>query len=348
MPRRPSAGAVGLALGALALFISLGGTGLAGDVVRVTFADRTRNADKVDGLHASRRPRPGRLLALDRSGHFPRSVFPAGLRGRTGSPGAAGPRGPAGALGPRGPIGPWGIAGAPGPSGPRGASGARGATGAVGPTGQRGPTGPAGLDAPLDGIAAGGDLAGTYPAPAIAAGAVDSAKIRNGSIVLADLNASLVDAGATTPSLRTLGAGARQAVAGDDARLSDARPPTGAAGGDLAGSYPSPTIAPGAVTADKLGGNARLWGFAASDGTLLTGHGILSVGVVRTGVYAVQFAQNVSSCGYLALPVGDLVTTPAGEIAAAPGGFTPAVVIVFTWDFAGTPTPSGFYVSVVC
>src|SRR5262245_41719502 len=188
MPRRPSAGAVGLALGALALFISLGGTGLAGHVVRVTFADRARNADKVDGLHASRKPRAGRLLALDRSGHFPRSVFPAGLKGQTGPRGAAGPRGTAGALGPRGPLGPLGPTGAAGAMGQRGATGARGATGPVGSAGQRGPTGPAGRDAALDGIAAGGDLTGTYPAPAIAVGAVDSARIRNGSIVLADLN----------------------------------------------------------------------------------------------------------------------------------------------------------------
>jgi hypothetical protein len=234
--------------------------------------------------------------------------------------------------------------------GPRGATGARGATGPAGSTGQQGPTGPAGLDASLDGIAAGGDLAGTYPAPAIAAGAVDSAKIRNGEIVLADLNSSLVDAGATTPSLRTLGTGARQAVAGDDPRLSDSRVPTGSAGGDLAGNYPSPTIAPGAVTADKLGGNARLWGFVFSDGTLLRGHGVVSVGVVRTGVYAIQFAQDVSSCGYLALPLNFAAAglPAAAEIAAAPGGFVPAVITVATWDLDGNPRDTSFYVAVVC
>jgi hypothetical protein len=300
--------------------------------VRVTFADRARNADKVDGLHASRRPRPRRLLALDRSGRFPRSVFPAGLRGRAGRRGAVGPRGPAGALGPRGLMGPRGVAGPPGPMGPPGVPGVRGPTGLVGPTGLTGPAGPAGLDASLDGISAGGDLRGTYPAPAIAPGAVDSTKIRDGSISLADLSSSLLDADATTPSLRTLGTGARQAAAGDDPRLSDARPPTGAAGGDLTGNYPSPTIAPGAVTADKLGGDVRLWGFVSSNGTLLRGHGGRSVGVVRTGVYAIQFAQDVSSCGYLALPLNFAAAgLPAtAEIAAAPGGFVPAVITVAT------------------
>ena len=45
----------------------------AADVVR--FA---RNSDKVDGLHASRTPKPGRLLALNSSRKFPTSVLPVG------------------------------------------------------------------------------------------------------------------------------------------------------------------------------------------------------------------------------------------------------------------------------
>jgi hypothetical protein len=45
----------------------------AADVVR--FA---RNADKVDGLHASRTPKAGRLLALNASRKFPASVLPTG------------------------------------------------------------------------------------------------------------------------------------------------------------------------------------------------------------------------------------------------------------------------------
>ena len=57
-----------------------------------------------------------------------------------------------------------------------------------------------------------GDLAGTAASPQIAAGV----------IVDADVNAANKDGLAATPSLRTLGTGAQQAAAGNDARLAAA------------------------------------------------------------------------------------------------------------------------------
>lgn len=114
---------------------------------------------------------------------------PAGVAGPQGIKGDQGNQGPAGAVGPAGPIGPQGIkgdkgdkgdAGAVGPAGAQGLkgdkgdqgdpgpAGAMGNPGAVGPIGPVGPQGPQGVAGDINGVAASGDLSGTYPGPVVA------------------------------------------------------------------------------------------------------------------------------------------------------------------------------------
>ncbi len=134
----------------------------------------------------------------------------------------------------------WNVAGRPGPAGVLGATGPAGQTGQ---TGQTGPQGPAGS---IVGAPAGGALTGSYPNPFLAPGAVRSG----------DIAAPLLDGVPAVPTLRSLGAGPNQAAAGNDLRLSDARTPTGAAGGALRGTYPAPGIADGAVGTNQLASGA--------------------------------------------------------------------------------------------
>ncbi|MCE7894007.1 MAG: hypothetical protein DYH12_30640 [Sorangiineae bacterium PRO1] len=87
------------ALSAISLAVSLAGVTPVEAVKSVKRSLFANNAGAVDGISASRTPKPGRLLALDAQGRFPGSVLPG-----AGAAGARGPRGPEGPTGPRGPA----------------------------------------------------------------------------------------------------------------------------------------------------------------------------------------------------------------------------------------------------
>jgi hypothetical protein len=99
------------AFGGAVLLLVLLAASPAGGAARRSITAFARNAGAVNGIKASRTPKPGRLVPLGRNAKLPGSVVPTvrgarGLRGPQGPIGPAGPRGPLGAPGPAGPMGP--------------------------------------------------------------------------------------------------------------------------------------------------------------------------------------------------------------------------------------------------
>jgi hypothetical protein len=110
-----------------------------------------------------------------------------------------------------------------------------------------------------------------------------------------------------------LGTSASTACAGNDARLTDSRAPTGAASGDLGGTYPSPTVTQARGLRETSGPTTLTLG-AVADGQVLKRSGSTVVGAWLALALVVSQADAAIDLEGLAV-VYPSVTSSGGTVA---------------------------------
>jgi hypothetical protein len=144
-----------------------------------------------------------------------------------------------------------------------------GRPGQQGPQGPQGPPGAAGSDATVNGVAAGGDLAGTYPNPSIGAGKVDAIRLADGSVT----SAKFAPAAVAPDASQLGGIGAAGFVQGGGTAFSGHPDSTPAGGGRTIFTIPNVISVGGQCTSsggnsdvfveDIASGNVFLWKMVA-------------------------------------------------------------------------------------
>ena len=131
------------------------------------------------------------------------------------------------------------------------------------------------------------------------------------------------------------------------------------------GTVPSAVNANHAADADALGGAPSssyqtkiLWARIAPDGTLTTGSGAVSSGLLQTGEYEVIFNRAVTGCAYEATPGSSLVTNTnevddlqrATFIRTEPRTGNPNGVFVAIYDskIGNALVNNAFHLAVIC
>ena len=153
---------------------------------------------------------------------------------------------------------------------------------------------------------AGGDLTGAYPNPTINTGAVTTAKLATGAVttsIIADnavTNSKLGNAVISTEKIQNGAVTADKIAPGV---IPTSFPVSGSAGGELAGSYPNPSIASGVITEAKLADNAVATA-KIQDGAITTAK--LALGTLPTELPPTGTASGDLSGNYPAPEVGKL------------------------------------------